>query len=296
MVKNDGGGLKPDFRTNRRHGSPDEFYVFYARGPIAKLVEIVEKSVDDNPKVYKRLEAELPMEVPGNSFAISNSPNDRDANSDVVKESGEAQSPGTDQTVADEANLTVNLFANRNGLMVERLEEAAEGQQFARRSMKSAMAGNKDARNEESSRAAKQTDANFEASKKLPNVANATSDKTYQDPAARQAPGYSYFHVAVDNNQRQLTQKKAESVQAQAAPQQNEAFPLASQTPGIGNTFNPFTANTLNNANGGFQQRGNYARGQQQQQMARNAVPREPQLGRMLIVLKSEQSAAEPQP
>lgn len=273
---------KNQAKADVRSGRDRELVVFYMRAPGSKLSEMTEmlnQSLNENPKVYKKLEPELPMEIPGNGFT-ANSIVDQNANSDAVKEVAEADENG-ELTVSAEANLAVNLFATRNGL---RVDDADEAQQFARRSMSS----KKDNQNENTD---KEFQANLESAKKLPALSNAPGRKPAQD-LTRQQLGYLYFHVEVDNSQRPLSPSKSEV--SQVPPQQNEPLPLAAQSQGIGNTVNPFNAPYLsNNSNGGFQQRMNTPR---MQQLMRNSVSRDPQLVRMMIVLKSEQSAAAPPP
>lgn len=303
--------MKPASRAN-------DLIVIYARAPGKELAAALDESLQ-HPDVCRKLEARIPLPFPDGGVANLGDYLTKDNNvggTEAILAARANDVANQDQTVANEGKVAVNLFANMNGLTVESSEESMdESKQKSDNPATTNAPAAPDAQSRKETApnqfaAAKKSQRASEVNKNNEPIESGAAVVSSQE-AARLAQGYSYFNLAVDNQQRQLPARSM----TPAGAQSNEFRAMNNSQGGFagnggvqfGNNFNnPIMNNSITNGgnsivnnNPAVQMQRNSGYRQQQRVNRQSVDVRDPQLVRMLIVLKAEQqpaAAASPQP
>lgn len=296
----------------KRIPAKDHVVVFYVRAPGPELALALE-DLQHRSDVYKNPEAQFPIPLPASVIAGADNiaANEALADAPVADKNSpvSANAVVEQQPVAVEANIAANLFANRNGMKIDDLDDDGENLDEIRTKTDPQELSKKEelaSRDESKQVTAKSMLTRAMASKPNAIAAGVGQNTNATNPQSPQ--GYSLFRAAVD--QRQLALRGGQQRQSNA--QSNEFKGYSFQTPAISNTANPLAnGNTISNSvlsanmpqlgNSGMipQQNGivsqNFARNNMSRQPATraNSDVRDPQLMRMLIVLKSAESPAQ---
>jgi hypothetical protein len=119
-LRNNSISESPAKDSTKKNVSADNLVVMFVRAPGERLADALSESTK-HPEVYRAISPQLPMEIATTaveaSAGLASATNEK-ASSPVPASSGNEQ-PAEQQTVASEANLVVNSFANRNGLEVD---------------------------------------------------------------------------------------------------------------------------------------------------------------------------------
>ena len=119
-LRNNSVSESPAKDSAKNNVSADNLVVMFVRAPGERLADALSESTK-HPEVYRAISPQLPMEIATtavkSSGGLASATNEK-ASGPVPASSGNEQ-PAEQQTVASEANLVVNSFANRNGLEVD---------------------------------------------------------------------------------------------------------------------------------------------------------------------------------